>query len=171
MSPLPKSLAAQVSEPVRKALDFALLNIGVCEEPPGSNRGPEIDEWCKEFGSPLGSYWCAISTGKARKEGGLWIPAYDVGSCDAWYAQAEKAGKLSSKPVIGAAVLYTNHKTLADGPYKGRLDIVHIGLVMRVTPVEQSIEGNTTLGKYDRNGYTQTHKEVEKKRVAAYVLP
>jgi hypothetical protein len=171
VSPMPKSLAVQVTEPVRKAVDFALLNIGVCEDPPGSNRGPEIDEWCKEFGSPLGSYWCAISVGKARKVGGLWVPSRDVGSCDEWFWQAEEAGKLASKPVIGAAVLYTNHKRITTGRYAGRLDIVHIGLVLRVTPVEQSVEGNTTLGKYDRNGYTQTHKEVDKKRVAGYVLP
>ena len=101
----------------------------------------------------------------------LWVPKHGVGSCDEWYLQAEEAGKLSSKPEIGAAVLYTNWQKMGPGRFNGRLDIVHIGLVLRVTPVEQSIEGNTTLGKYDRNGYTQTHKEVDKKRVAGYVLP
>jgi hypothetical protein len=168
---MPASLRALVTDDVAKAVDFALLNIGVCEEPPGSNRGPEIDAWCKEFGSPLGSYWCAISVGKARKEGGLWVPDRDVGSCDEWSLQAERTGRLSRIPEIGSAVLYTNGARIVNGRYAGRLDIVHIGLVMRVVPVLQSVEGNTTLGKYDRNGYTQTHKEVDLKRVAGYVLP
>lgn len=171
MSPMPASLAAQVSPAVRAAVDFALLNIGVCEEPPGSNRGPEIDAWAKEFGSPAGSYWCALSVGKARKTGGLWLPTHGVGSCDEWYLQAEKAGRLLRDPEIGAAVLYTNGKVITEGRYKGRKDAVHIGLILRVKPVLQSIEGNTTLGKYDRNGYTQTHKEVDRARVLGYVAP
>ena len=159
------------AEGIIKAIDWALDNISVCEDPPGSNRGPEIDEWAKEFGSPLGSFWCALSTGKARKTGGLWIPTRDVGSCDEWYLQAEQAGKLSSIPIHGAAVLYTTGKTIVGGRYAGRLDINHIGLVARIRPILQSIEGNTVLGKFDRNGYTQTLKEVDTKRVAGYVLP
>lgn len=167
---MPESLRALVDDDVAKAVDFALLHIGVCEDPPGSNRGPEIDAWCQEFGSPLGSFWCAIAVAKARKAGGLWIPDRDVGSCDEWYLQAERTGRLTKKPEIGAAVLYTNGARIVNGRYAGRLDIVHIGLMLRVDPVQMSIEGNTTLGKYDRNGYVQTNKEVDLKRVAGYVL-
>jgi hypothetical protein len=168
---IPASLDPLMGPKVKAAIDFALLNIGVCEDPVGSNRGPEIDAWANEFGSPLGSFWCALSVGKARKVGGLWIPSRDVGSCDRWYYEAERLGMLSPEPCHGAAVLYTNGKVLTDGPYAGRKDAVHIGLVLRLRPVLQSIEGNTTLGKYDRNGYVQTLKEVEKARVLGYVLP
>src|SRR5258708_30246499 len=103
---IPGSLAPQVSPHVRAALDFALTNIGVCEDPPGSNRGPEIDAWASEFGSPLGSFWCALAVGKARKEGGLWIPSHDVGACDEWGYQGKRAGLLSITPVPGAPLLY-----------------------------------------------------------------
>lgn len=168
---IPESQLPFVAEGVRAAIDWALLHIGVCEEPPGSNRGPEIDAWAKEFGSPLGSFWCALSVAKARKAGGLWIPTHDVGSCDEWYLQAEQAGKLLKEPCHGAAILYTNGKTLGTGRYAGRKDIVHIGLAMRTRPVLFSVEGNTTLGKYDRNGYVQTMKEVDRARVQAYVAP
>ena len=88
---IPASLIDQLSPLVRCALDFALSNIGVCENPPGSNRGPEIDDWATEFGSPLGSFWCALAVGKARKVGGLWIPSHDVGSCNEWVYQARQA--------------------------------------------------------------------------------
>jgi hypothetical protein len=168
---IPKSLESQVSANVKAAIDFALLNNGVCEDPPGSNRGPEIDEWTTEFGSPLGSFWCAIAVGKARKVGGLWIPSRDVASCDEWYLEAEQQGLFTKDPCHGAAVLYTNGKPLTDGRYQGRKDAVHIGLVLRMRPVPFSIEGNTTLGKYDRNGYVQTLKEIDLARVLGYVLP
>ena len=38
-------------------------------------------------------------------------------------------------------------------------------------PVLMSIEGNTTLGKYDRNGFVQALKEVDQDRVYTYILP
>lgn len=172
---MPESQKTEITGPnaegVIKAIDWALLHIGVCEDPVGSNRGSEIDAWADEFGSPRGSFWCALSVAKARKAGGLWIPPHDVGSCDEWYLQAELAGKLLTEPCHGAAVLYTNGATIVNGRYANRKDIVHIGIAIRLRPVLFSVEGNTTLGKYDRNGYVQTMKEVDRARVQAYVAP
>jgi hypothetical protein len=156
---------------VQGALDFALLHVGVCEDPIGSNRGPEIDAWATEFDSPLGSFWCALAVGKARKAGGLWIPARDVGSCDEWVYEATLAGTLSTNPVPGAAVVYTNHSRISGGRYDGQLDAVHIGLVLRTAPVLLSIEGNTVIGPFDRNGFVQTLKEVDRTRVLGYIAP
>jgi len=168
---IPASMIPGVSDKVRRALDFALTNIGVCEDPVGSNRGPEIDEWTRELGSLPGSFWCAIAVAKARKEGGLWIPARDAGSCNEWFYEARMEGLVTRTPVPGAAVLYTNRTRRMNGRYAGQLDAVHIGLVLRVTPVLMSIEGNTTLGTFDRNGYTQTLKEPDTTRVLCYILP
>lgn len=44
-----------------KALAIAALKVGVKEEPPGSNRGPEVDEFQRRVGlNPEGKYsWCA----------------------------------------------------------------------------------------------------------------
>jgi len=168
---IPASLIDQLSPSVRRTLDFALSNIGVCETPPGSNRGSEIDAWASEFGSPLGSFWCALAVGKARKEGGLWIPSHDVGACNEWVYQARKVNLLSRTPVPGAAVIYTNLKGFDAGRYIGQLDAVHMGLVLRLKPVLLSIEGNTTLGKYDRNGFVQALKEVDEDRAYTYILP
>jgi hypothetical protein len=168
---IPPSLAAGLSDNVRRTLDFALENIGVCEDPVGSNRGPEIDDWARELGSPVGSFWCALAVAKARKEGGLWLPSHDAGACNEWFFGARMLGFTTDTPVPGAAVLYTNRTRVPSGPYKGQMDVVHIGLVLRVTPVLMSIEGNTTLGKYDRNGYVQALKEVDRSRVLCYILP
>lgn len=168
---IPASLENDLSPGVRAALDLALANIGVCEDPPGSNRGPEIDAWTQEFGSPLGSFWCALAVAKARRVGGLWVPATAAGSCDEWLYEANHAGLVTQTPEAGAAVLYTNGKRITGGRYDGQLDAVHMGLVLRVRPVLFSIEGNTTLGKYDRNGYVQTLKQVDTARVLCYIAP
>lgn len=168
---IPASIIPTVSDKVRRALDFALTNIGVCEDPPGSNRSPEIDAWARELGSPLGSFWCAIAVAKARKEGGLWIPHFMAGACNEWVAEASRAGLVIGEPVAGAAVVYIDHTRILDGRYAGQLEAVHIGLVLRVTPVLMAIEGNTTLGRFDRNGYVQTLKEVDRSRVLCYIAP
>jgi hypothetical protein len=85
--------------------------------------------------------------------------------------QARQAKLVSPTPVPGAAVVYTNYKWFDDGRYVDQLDAVHIGLVLRVEPVRMSIEGNTTLGKFDRNGFVQALKEVDEERVYTYILP
>ena len=160
-----------LSAGVHNALYFALTHIGVCEVPPGSNRGPEIDSWATEFGSPLGSYWCALAVGKARKAGGLWIPLDNVGACNEWVLQGTKDGLTTTTPVPGAAVVYGNATHVAGGRYDGQLDAVHIGIVLRVDPVLLSIEGNTTIEGESRNGWIQTLKEVNKAHVLTYILP
>lgn len=168
---LPDSLIPEVGAGVRRALDYALAHVGVCEDPIGTNRGPEIDLWAREFGSPLGSYWCALAVAKARSVGGLWVPEHDAGSCDEWVYQARHAGVMSPLPVPGAAVVYTNGRLLRGGRFAGQFDAVHIGLVLRTTPRLLAIEGNTTIGTFDRSGYVLALKEVEASRVLGFILP
>ena len=61
--PLPKDVKLVVSAQIAAFLDYTATLAGVMEIPPGSNRGPEIDEWAREFGSPPGSPWCALLLG------------------------------------------------------------------------------------------------------------
>jgi hypothetical protein len=42
-----------------ETLRFATTQIGVMEQPLGSNRGPQVDLYLKSVGSDLGSPWCA----------------------------------------------------------------------------------------------------------------
>jgi hypothetical protein len=167
---IPKDLMGE-PEHVQRLLNYTLSKVDVCEDPLGSNRGPDIDDWCREFGSPLASYWCALMVGHTRKHEGIWIPDRDVASCDEWYLQAEKAGLISKEPVVGAAILYTNWKRIQGGRYDGRWDIHHTGTLTRIKPALHSLEGNTTLGKFDRNGIVLALKDVNVPAALGYVLP
>lgn len=168
---LPLDVKKLVTPVIGEFLDYTASLAGVCEDPPGSNRGPDIDAWAREFGSPVGSFWCALAVAHARKRFGLWVPRSSAGSCDEWIYQAFRHSLVVSDPVPGSAVVYTNGKQLTSGRYAGQFDAVHIGTVLRMKPRAMSWEGNTTLGKYDRNGYVLALKEIEHARVYAYILP
>jgi hypothetical protein len=43
--------------------------------------------------------------------------------------------------------------------------------VLRTAPVLLSIEGNTTLGKYETTGYVQALKRIDPARVLCYIDP
>ena len=49
----------QAHPDVAPVLDQALSLVGTVEDPPGSNRGPIIDDLNKNAGIPTGSPWCA----------------------------------------------------------------------------------------------------------------
>ncbi|MBA3890985.1 MAG: hypothetical protein H0X64_10685 [Gemmatimonadaceae bacterium] len=168
---LPADLKAIVSPKVAACLDYASTLVGVTEVPLGSNRAPDIDAWCREFGSPLGSYWCALYVGHVRKTHGLWVPSRDVGNCDEWVLQARERGLASSTPVPGAAAVFTNWSRHTSGRYKGQHDAVHISLVLRVTPRLEDLGGNTTLTGFSRNGDTVAKKGIDRNRILCWVLP
>jgi CHAP domain len=71
------------------ALAFAVTQIGVREKPLGSNRGPEVDEYLKSTGTPIGSFWCMAFVYFCYREGasktGLANPFPRTAGClDAW---------------------------------------------------------------------------------------
>jgi hypothetical protein len=78
---------------------------------------------------------------------------------------------MTREPEPGAAVVYTNHNRISGGRYDGQLDAVHIGLVLRTAPALLSIEGNTVVGPFERNGFVQALKEVDRNRVLCYIAP
>ena len=52
----------------------ALLDIGLCEIPPGSNRSARIDSYNTATGAPIGSYWCASALAAWWREAGAATP-------------------------------------------------------------------------------------------------
>lgn len=152
----------------RRIVEYAHADIGECEEPPGSNRGRYPDTVNAEFGSPPGSYWCANAAAHQWKHAGAGLPPVP-GSCESWHQWAKVANRLVDVPVPGAAVLYS-----ADGK---RAD--HIGIVERVVPDPEApkgrrvmtIEGNTSLTAYDRNGWVMDQKAENTQRVLGYIHP
>jgi hypothetical protein len=78
-----------------KALDKAMTYRGVSEQPPGSNRGPDIERWQRWANGLTGYPWCAaFLCGMVREACGLIVPeprAASVGFLEAW---ARKVGSL-----------------------------------------------------------------------------
>lgn len=138
----------------------ALTDVGICETPPGSNRSGRIDEYVAAVGSPMASYWCAAAVAAWYREAGAATPPSLGGSCDAWMRWANDLGRWVSAPAIGRAVVYGTPG-----------DASHIGVVVRVQPLLLSVEGNTTLEGFGRNGVAVDLKLVQTDRVLGYIDP
>lgn len=147
--------------PLERAIVLrALSDIGICENPPGSNRSGVIDEYNRRAGAPLGSYWCASAMGVWIEDAGGQTPAGRA-SCDNWYAWAKTNGLWTLTPRPGYGVLYG----VGD-------DAQHCGVVVRITPLLLSVEGNTSLGgQFSRNGVAVDLKEVNQPRRLGYIIP
>ncbi len=157
----------------------AMLDIAsVCEEPPSSNRGKDIDEYNKRAGSPLGSFWCASWVTAVWEDCKVDLPKQDRASCDQLVDWAIKEGlwvphdplNREKKVLPGSLVLYTNGRPLPGR--RDRLDAVHVGIVVRVMPYLLSIEGNAAYGGiFSTNGEAVVLKRPEIRRVYGFVSP
>jgi hypothetical protein len=153
----------------RAIVHAAQSDIPILEDPPLSNRSPEIDAMCREFGVPLASYWCALWASKLWRACGALIPPVDddkgwhPAKAETWHQWAKEIGAFSATPVIGAAVLY-------DFTGSGKAD--HIGAaVASITPFLEDFEGNTSQVGVSRNGEIATLKPVDHAHVLGYVIP
>jgi hypothetical protein len=139
----------------------ALCDVGIVEMPPGSNRSPRIDGYVAAVGSPAGSRWCAAAVAAWWRECGAAVPSVDGGSCNGWMAWAKRRNAWSSQVRVGSAVVYGS-----------RGIAVHIGVIVRVSPVLLSVEGNTSIaGDLDADGIAVALKRVVVSRVLGYVGP
>jgi len=138
----------------------AAKDVGICEVPPGSNRSGRIDQYNAAVGAPVGSYWCASAVSAWFREAGAMTPPMGAASCDRWMTWAKAQGLWRSEPAIGRAVVYGKPG-----------DASHIGVVVRTAPHLLSMEGNTTLDGYSRNGEVVTLKYVRVVRVLGYIEP
>ena len=147
----------------RTIVVMAVCDVGMLEDPPGSNRGADIDALNDLAHVPHGSYWCAAWVGKIWKAAGAPIPA-GYASCDHWVSWAKQTNRWTTHTAApGCAVLYG---------IPG--DARHIGIVIRTNPMILSIEGNTTVegSKFERNGTAVAMKVVdEHDPVLGYVHP
>jgi hypothetical protein len=127
----------------QKAIVFrAHSEVGICENPPSSNRSGRIDEYNRRAGAPLGSYWCASWATAVWEDCGCLLPKEGRASTDVLRSWAINNGLWSMEPVYGALVIYG----------KG-VDAEHVGIVGRLTPLLRSYEGNAgAAGAPTRNG-------------------
>jgi hypothetical protein len=146
---------------------LAQLDIPILENPPLSNRSPEIDAMCVSFGVPLGSYWCALWAAKVWRAAGAEIPPTEGDShparAESWRVWALKTSRFSPIPILGAATLYGNG---------GHEPADHIGAALAsIHPFLMDFEGNTSGAGFSRNGELATLKSVNTERLIGYVSP
>lgn len=130
------------------ALRRAITNIGVTEDPPGSNRGRLIDQWNTVAGAPLGSFWCASFVhAMFYRATGFVLPG---GPSVQQIRQAGlKNGWMVARPLRGDLACFDFH----EGDHYGAFGD-HIGFVERVLALRWSggkftgwirtVEGNTS---------------------------
>lgn len=140
---------------VQNLIRWAIDQVGETESPLNSNRGPRVDIWNREFGSPDGSYWCGNFAGYGAKFNGIQHPLIP-GAVKNWEPWARQRGLWVTLPELGAFVIYKHS---------------HIGIIIRVVDKVLSVEGNTSDGGFDRNGNMVDCKGIDPKLIKGYVKP
>ncbi len=165
---IPSLAATPISAFMKATLSVALSQVGVMEDPPGSNRGPKVDEYLKSAGldPSAGSFaWCAAfvywSFSQAATRLGTPNPAIrTAGVLDHW----KKAGQAGITRLLAGQILDDLSLlkpglvfVINTGGGRGHMGLVEDFRADRLI----TIEGNTNLpgdregvGVFRRNGRT-----------------
>lgn len=129
-----------------KLLAHAATFIGVHEEPPGSNRGKQIDKWEQRAQKIKGEPWCACFGWCMYADVGVKVPVQFPASAGSWVDWATQNNRLRKRPFRGMAVSYS-----WEGTTPRPAD--HFGIVEKVLALPRlpgrtrywirTIEGNT----------------------------
>lgn len=156
---LPANTDATVAAIVR----HAIARVGICEMPLGSNRSTLIDEWAREAGAELGSFWCANFATKVWREAG--VPTAGKGkdpSCDLLMAWAKQTKRWSATPALGALVFYGPQET----------DATHVAVIVRLSPAVLVVGGNERWGAVaSRNGVAVQLRAEQRTDILGYAHP
>lgn len=133
----------------------------------GTNRSAYVDYVNQRFGSPLGSFWCANCVAGWWKDAGAQLPPIP-GLCESWRQWAFRTNRFRDTPHPGYAVLYGDAKHAS-----------HIGIVARLVLDLTArhgrrvvvIEGNTSLGVYNRDGWIVAEKIMDADHLIGFVAP
>jgi len=144
------------------ALEIAKEQVGVQEEPKGSNKGPMINEYLKAVGLGPGYAWCAAFVywcyaAAAKRVGVENAMVKTAGVYDCWNRSNNRKGvqKITKSEVVaGTAVLQAGDQfVMTYGRNKG-----HTGIIESITENEagtivlHTIEGNSN-NSGSREGY------------------
>jgi hypothetical protein len=155
LATLPVALAPASGSLPDAVIRIAAGEVGVREVPPGSNRGPRVNDYLKSVGLGGGYAWCAAFVFWCFREGskqlGQLNPAIKTaGVLDMWN-RARAAGFLT----VGAKEAAANPSLLAPGMifvFSTGSGLGHTGIVIGINGLQiETIEGNTDAGG-SRNG-------------------
>ena len=123
-----------------RALAVAKSQLGVTEQPPGSNNGPQISMYRSAVaGSYAGAPWCAYFVSWAAAQAGapLGPNGQGLGSVAEITDWAKSTGRFTETPQPGDLILFGTE---------------HVGIVESVNPdgTLTTVEGNTSNGVYER---------------------
>lgn len=147
---------------VQSFLDVALSQLGVEEQPRGSNSGPQINQYLRSVGLGAGFswcmsfvYWCAQ---QAAERQGKANPLYKTGGVlDQWYKS--KQLRVAGLPKSGDIFIMDFGSGLG-----------HTGIVKNVGPTRiDTIEGNATLLTGSREGYQVCQKNRAQSAMLGYL--
>ncbi len=118
------------------ALQVAETQVGVTEQPPGSNDGPQIAEYrTATQGAYAGAPWCAYFVSWAAREAGapLGAQGQGLGSVSEITDWARSTGRLTQTPAPGELILFGTE---------------HVGIVKSVNADGSltTVEGNASNG-------------------------
>ena len=129
---------AVITTLVEKAVEFALGEVGIREQPLGSNRGPRVDQYNQASGAGNGALWCMSFVywcfQQAAAHTGEENPMLKTAYCPALLQWAKQQGKLVDSPQRGDIFLV---KGLRDG----KPSVIHTGIV--TGGLIETVEGNT----------------------------
>jgi len=158
------NLSPNASAAGARCAQFAIADARarIVEQPLGSNFGGKVTQYLAAAGLRRPAFWCAAAVTYWWKSAGLATPPSGAASCAYWADWAKRTGRFSRTPVIGAAVLYRT---------RGK-EYGHIGVVVAINNGRiVTIEGNTSLQGFSRNGVAVAQKQPNLSRVSGYVIP
>ena len=136
--PLPAPGNVVLSTVVEKAVQIALAENGIREEPEGSNRGPRVDQYNAASGAGNGALWCMSfvywSFVQAAAQTGQPNPMPKTAYCPYLLSWAQERNKVVSTPQRGDIFL-------VKGQRDGKPSVIHTGIVTGGSI--NTIEGNT----------------------------
>jgi hypothetical protein len=138
--------APQITDLFKKVIEIAASQIGVLEDPPGSNRGAQVEKYLASAGCLPGDPWCASFVywcfNEAAKSLKIKNPLTKTGSCmNHW--NTTKGNKILYRNVM-------NDSSLVQPGYIFIMDhgngLGHTGIVQSVSDgYIHTIEGNTSF--------------------------
>ena len=127
-----------------EALNIAISQVGVMEEPPGSNRGKKVEEYLASVGLSGGQFWCAAFLywcfQKASEKLGRKNPVLKTGHCMTHWRDSPGKKINAADAVNKPALIKPGHIFIINtGGSHG-----HTGMIERVEGgFIHTIEGNT----------------------------